>query len=45
MRRVVLTVAIALICALGAAGTIGVYNLVASAHADDTTGGTSTGNP
>jgi hypothetical protein len=44
MRRVVLAVAIALICALSAAGTAEVYSLVAPAHAD-TTGGTVVGNP
>jgi len=44
MRRIVLAIAITLICALSAAGAIGVYSLVASAHAEDS-GGTSTGNP
>jgi len=40
MRRVVLAVAIALICAFAATGAVGVYNLVALAYA-----GTSVGNP
>jgi hypothetical protein len=41
MRRVVLAVAIALICRLSAAGAVGVYNFVAPAYADpsDTGGG------
>ena len=39
MRRVVLAIAIALICGLGVAGAIDVYNLVAPAHAEDTSDG------
>jgi hypothetical protein len=39
MRRVVLAVAIALICGLSAVGAISVYSLVAPAHADGTSNG------
>jgi hypothetical protein len=39
MRRVVLAVAITLICGLSATGAIRVYSLVAPAHADTTSNG------
>jgi hypothetical protein len=39
MRRVVLAIAIALICGLSVAGAIRVYSLVAPAYAETTTDG------